>query len=420
MGKLTDKTALVSVDGAADYIPIVDVSDTSEAASGTGKKLLPNNLPVSTAAQTAFAKARLGVNNRDTYIYDDFDRSNRTLSGDTTPTGQVWVTTGPGAATVAITSGKLESSSNYYAYLDYGKAIQRIGGAFSLQSNSSTTRTTTSVTLIADAASAGLANMLHLIVGPDTWTLQKRISNGAFTEIASGKHNLRTDGTVYQVAMEINSTAGTVTVIAPNGTLTSVTDSDITTISPRYGCIQYLPAGTAAVGTWHAFYMTPTGVTASALRAIGGGAAATDMDIVFGEGGKLSLIESVVLTGAGWYRILTEDARITFAIDGELWIDAQDAFRVTRCHVDLSVYNADTTPVATQVGTGRRYQGGAITQVRVSTLNTTPFSKGVDINIPNGNAVTLKVWFRGTGVLVQSPTVGATALASGSTTLTLA
>lgn len=51
--KTTGLSALTSVDGAADFLPIVDVSDTSMAASGTTKKVLPNNLPVSTAAQTA-------------------------------------------------------------------------------------------------------------------------------------------------------------------------------------------------------------------------------------------------------------------------------------------------------------------------------------------------------------------------------
>lgn len=51
--KITGLAALVSVDGAADFLPIVDVSDVTMAATGTTKKLLPNNLPVSTAVQAA-------------------------------------------------------------------------------------------------------------------------------------------------------------------------------------------------------------------------------------------------------------------------------------------------------------------------------------------------------------------------------
>ena len=51
--KTTDLAALTSVDAAADFLFIVDTSDTSMAASGTTKKLLPSNLPISTAMQTA-------------------------------------------------------------------------------------------------------------------------------------------------------------------------------------------------------------------------------------------------------------------------------------------------------------------------------------------------------------------------------
>jgi hypothetical protein len=51
--KTTGLGTLTSVDGAADFLPIVDVSDVSMAASGTTKKVLPNNLPISTAMQAA-------------------------------------------------------------------------------------------------------------------------------------------------------------------------------------------------------------------------------------------------------------------------------------------------------------------------------------------------------------------------------
>jgi len=51
--KTTGLTELTDVDGAADWVPIVDVSDPSMALSGTTKKLRPNNLPISTAVQNA-------------------------------------------------------------------------------------------------------------------------------------------------------------------------------------------------------------------------------------------------------------------------------------------------------------------------------------------------------------------------------
>ena len=53
--KITDLTLGTVVDGVADFIPWVDVSDTTMHACGTTKKLAPNSLPVSTATAAAIA-----------------------------------------------------------------------------------------------------------------------------------------------------------------------------------------------------------------------------------------------------------------------------------------------------------------------------------------------------------------------------
>lgn len=53
--KLSDHTAITgaNVNAAADYIEILDVSDTTDAASGTNKKILPSQLLIAIGAEPA-------------------------------------------------------------------------------------------------------------------------------------------------------------------------------------------------------------------------------------------------------------------------------------------------------------------------------------------------------------------------------
>lgn len=51
--KISELTELTTVDSSNDVLAIVDVSDTSSAASGTTKKVKPQNFPISDATQTA-------------------------------------------------------------------------------------------------------------------------------------------------------------------------------------------------------------------------------------------------------------------------------------------------------------------------------------------------------------------------------
>src|SRR3990172_4946379 len=124
------------------------------------------------------------------YVYDDFDRADGLLSGMITPTGEIWGTTGTGAATVAIVDRQVTCATNVYSVLDYGSAINRISGTFSLSLGGGTNNREQNVlALIADQASAGLQDMLHLLISPTTWSLQKFVS-GVATVIVSGSHEL--------------------------------------------------------------------------------------------------------------------------------------------------------------------------------------------------------------------------------------
>lgn len=189
-------------------------------------------------------------------IFDNFDRSNRTLNADTTPTGQTWSLSGDGAATAEIENGIFKSDANgnstdnVYAVLDYGTEVFKIYGAFSFVPTPGTDRTISSLALVLDEGAAALADLAHLIISPNGWTLQKRVSGGSFTSISSGNHNLYVDGSVYGIGIEIDGDE--ITVIAPNGKRTTVTDSDVGGHTFRYGIWQITGNSSGYGGRWHA------------------------------------------------------------------------------------------------------------------------------------------------------------------------
>lgn len=112
---------------------------------------------------------------------DDFARSNRTLNGDTSPSGNVWNLTGAGYLTASIISGRYVAITNTYAYLlfDAIKTIRKIEGSFSFVSGGGADNPGDVLCMIADNAwSPPLENMLHLHFGPTGWDLQKRLVVG--------------------------------------------------------------------------------------------------------------------------------------------------------------------------------------------------------------------------------------------------
>lgn len=185
-----------------------------------------------------------GMMQKDAYnalgkVFDDFRRGDRTLNGDTAPSGQQWATTGAGQTTIAISSDALICPVDVvgYASLDNVTPISRITAVFSLSPGTGTnTRSITPFAIIADKANMSFVNCLHLIVSPDGWVLQKRVSGGSWTQIGIDSHHLLCDGiTRYQISMDING--NTVTVTGPSGGQLSVTDTDIGTLAPQYGVL---------------------------------------------------------------------------------------------------------------------------------------------------------------------------------------
>lgn len=174
-------------------------------------------------------------------IVDDFNRSDRLLNGDTTATGETWLCFGAGSVTARIENHFFQADSNTYAQLDYGKPIDKISGAFSFGKKfGSPNGSENTLTIIATSGDGYFGDsLLHLFIAPIGWVLQKLLhgTGGEYTQIAEGLGmTLRTDGTIYNISMEIHG--DTVIVNPPQGTRVMVIDPDISTMNMTRGIWQ--------------------------------------------------------------------------------------------------------------------------------------------------------------------------------------
>lgn len=92
--KITELAEVTIVDALNDYLVIVDVSDTSMAISGTTKKLLPSNLPISSGVQEVLDNKIGGISSSISGRLPLFDGSGGNLLKEYTGTGIVKVASG--------------------------------------------------------------------------------------------------------------------------------------------------------------------------------------------------------------------------------------------------------------------------------------------------------------------------------------
>ena len=92
--KITDLVEVTIVDGSNDFLTIVDISDTTMAGSGSTKKVLPYNLPVSSGTQTALDNKITGLSSSTSGVMPLFDGTTGKLLKEYTGTGIVKVTSG--------------------------------------------------------------------------------------------------------------------------------------------------------------------------------------------------------------------------------------------------------------------------------------------------------------------------------------
>jgi hypothetical protein len=147
-------------------------------------------------------------------------------------TGQPVSHTGSAASVVA--SGQLtmepptSGGAGMYREFDAGQPITRMGARFTLGSKVVGTTDNSAVGLVIenerlDISDPAMRLNIHFYVGATNWGIQSFVG-GVWNNHATGTFNppLKIDSTVYTA--EISCTAGTVTIVLPDGQIKSVKD----------------------------------------------------------------------------------------------------------------------------------------------------------------------------------------------------
>lgn len=164
----------------------------------------------------------------------------RLIYGAQTSSGHYWNVTGSGALTAAYSGGRIVSTGGtLYAYVEPLSAFTRMDVRFSMVLGSGDNDDSTSMlVLIIDngAPPDHLKTMLHFLLSPTSWTLQKRIAEGSLDYVDGGSHTL-TVGASYRMGIErLSSTS--VRLHLPNGTTKDVTDADFANVRWWYPAIE--------------------------------------------------------------------------------------------------------------------------------------------------------------------------------------
>jgi len=123
--KITALTALTAADPANDVIPIVDVSDTTMAASGTTKKISVNNILGASGTATLASATITGDLTVDTSTLKVDSTNNRVIVGHTSGSAAFQVTNA-GAAGLEIQPTGFSSSPLIQSYNRSGSAYTQL------------------------------------------------------------------------------------------------------------------------------------------------------------------------------------------------------------------------------------------------------------------------------------------------------
>jgi hypothetical protein len=119
-------------------------------------------------------------------VYDDFRTDGPLLSA---ATGQHWILDGHGKLTASVRGGQLVAGrrGTIRAGLDFGSPVQWIDGTFELSDGPAPVdRSVVMLAMVLDRGPITLQNLVHLIISPTMWALQKRIDGGDFVPILQG------------------------------------------------------------------------------------------------------------------------------------------------------------------------------------------------------------------------------------------
>jgi hypothetical protein len=338
-------------------------------------------------------------------VFDDFNRSDRLLNGDVAASGHAWRLTGAGGQTGNISKGLYTASAQSFAYLPYGKSVNRIEGAFSFLSQPGSATPGWGLTIVADAIPAttdltsAAQNSIGLNFGPGMWEVYKTVS-GSWASLGKGYYNIATDGTQYSTSMSIQG--NTVIVTLPDGNSYSASHPDIGIINPQSGSWVISPATGAIPGRWHTVRMTDQKAGSNPL--IASVAPMRDVSHLWGNHGSKRQQFTLTPAAAGWYRIATQDTLIGAFIAGHVRMTVYDATYTQLWEFDVNAYQGSTAPrIAHLFGALSSF----IDQARISSDAT---GVALDIHLAQSRSTTVEIETIGFFVPVVAPTVGASPL----------
>jgi hypothetical protein len=198
--KITALTAISTVDPAVDVLPIVDVSDTTMAASGTTKKITSNQILGAGGTATLASATITGDLTVDTSTLKVDSANNRVGIGTATPARPLdivgsfqstlgWVLTGTpaglGAATRYI-GGASTTDSWYYNAVSGGSHVWAFGESESMRLNSTGLGVGVSPSYNLDVRAAAATANVQSSTGTNAVSIVARNTGGSFT---LGKEN---------------------------------------------------------------------------------------------------------------------------------------------------------------------------------------------------------------------------------------
>lgn len=348
--------------------------------------------------------------------YDDLSQISGVMNGATLPTGETWGLTGAGQSSTVVTRGQMIAVANTYAYFIPGASFSRIDGAFSFRRRGSGTNdpNATDLTLIVDNAYQTLGTILHLRLSPQAWILDKFVNGVQTLAVASGNF-VAVEGGVYGIGME-RLTATTVRIYLPDGSTRDVTDADFALMTWRYPCWQIAATANSWEGRWSG--MSIGQQTQGGINSMSGAANAAAVAWLIGAGMSRRRRAVLTLSGAaGWFRIANTDVLYTFQMAGRVQFGAFDGVRSQLAELDVKAFFNSVSPILTE-RFSHRYNGGPITQVRLST-DSAGFGIFLDVNKANAADATIELDYFGLFVPNLNPVTGAAVGPTGAATVTL-
>ena len=217
--KITALTALTAADPANDVIPIVDVSDTTMAASGTTKKISVNNILGASGTATLASATITGDLTVDTSTLKVDSTNNRVGIGTATPSDLVHVLGGSGSILLEGTAGNFPQFISKVGAKTWSSGYRSGTTAFELWEDSSQRYTIgnggTPHTWYIGASTAMTLNSTGLGIGQGT--IAAKVDAQGASSLIGFRYIESTTGSLNRIQLGVGTSLGYIDANASSG-----------------------------------------------------------------------------------------------------------------------------------------------------------------------------------------------------------